>query len=290
MFKSIARLITLLIIISVASVLALPVAAQNDDDVFDFPFLENGDSVSASFEPGVDSQLYAFVASAGDRLTVRMVQSPATSPLDPFLIVFSEFGEVMAYDDDGGDNPYFSALIRDFNVEADGLYFVLATHKEGTRKSLEETIGNSAQSTLNYTLTLSGITPPVRFDLEDALDAFMQNEISVGGRVSAELSETAPVAFITFIGAEGQTVTLETSNPAGESVDTIIMLFDIEGRRIGINDDAPGIGLLSRITTELEVDGAHLALVTAYQYERTSELNFAWSEEGTTTLSLTATP
>jgi hypothetical protein len=285
MHKLVFRLI---IVLSMALMVALPVAAQDDDDLFDFPFLRNGDSVNASFGEGYDSQLYAFVASAGDRVTIRMVQSPATSPLDPYLLVLTEFGEVIAFDDDGGDSPYFSALIRDLRLNNDGLYFVLATHKEGTRKSLEDVIGTEANNALNYTLSISGITPPVNFDADDALETFIQSEINTGQQVQMDLNGDAPVVFANFVGQRGQEVTLETSNTSTNAqVDTILMLFDTEGRRISINDDGQGIGLLSRITAELEADGRYLVLVTAYQYERTSEVSFAWTGEGSTALSLT---
>lgn len=285
MFKLSVRVLAA-ILLCVVVVVAPTLASTNesDGDGFAWPLLENGDTVTASFETGHDSQIFAFVASANDRVTIRMAQTPDDSPLDPLLIVLSMDGAVVAYDDDGGTNPYFSALVDGFIVPEDGLYLIIATHKEGPRFPLAEVIGESALAGgLDYTLSINGITAPVDFEMDDAT---LPGQIAaIGERVLVEISAEAAVAFVTFEAQSGQTVTLETDDP-GDGVDTILLLFDAEGRRIGINDDAPGIGMLSRLEIDIEEDGLYLALVTAYQYERTAEPDFTWREEGVTALSI----
>jgi hypothetical protein len=256
------------------------VSAQNDDETLTFPLVINGDRIQAQFTAEYDSQIYAFVASSGDRVTVHMAQDPATSPLDPFLLIFDSAGVVIASDDDGGDTPYFSALIQNLQIQKDGVYYILTTHKDSLRRSLSDTLSASElEDGLNYTLTLTGNTPPVNFDMEEA----SITPANLTSAQSIDLASNQALGLVAFIG-DDKTFTFETSNVADGNIDTILLLFDAEGQRIAVNDDEPSLGLLSRIEAELEADSAYLLIVTAYQYERTAEASFAWESEGTITL------
>jgi hypothetical protein len=256
--------------------------AQNDDETFTIPFVNNGDRLSAQLNDEYDSQIYAFLASGGDRVTLHMAQDPATSPLDPLLIVYDTTGAIIAVDDDGGDNPYFSALIRNLEINDDGIYYILATHKDGLRRSLAEVIATAdLQAGLNYTLSIDGNNTPINFDLEAA--SLQPDDLPNNQTIN--LASHQALGLFPFAG-QGRTFTFETSNIDDGNIDTILLLFDGEGRRIAVNDDAPDLGLLSRIEAELEADAGYLLLVTAYQYERTAEASFLWNSAGEVRLSV----
>lgn len=256
--------------------------AQNDDETFTFPFVRNGDRISAQFTDEYDSQIYAFLATNGDRVTVHMAQDPATSPLDPLLIVYDATGAIIAVDDDGGDNPYFSALISNLEINADGIYYILATHKDGLRRSLADAIPTAdLEDGLDYTLAIAGNTPPINFDLEAAT---LQADDLTSGQ-AFDLSTEQAFGLFPFMG-DDHTFIFETSNIDNGDIDTILLLFDAQGRRIAVNDDAPNLGLLSRIEAELEAYEGYLLIVTAYQYERTAEARFMWNSAGTVRLNV----
>lgn len=255
------------------------VSAQNNDETFAFPVLENGDRITAQLTEEYDTQIYSFLASSGDRVTVHMAQDPATSPLDPFLVITDSEGAVIAVDDDGGDTPYFSALIRNLPIEKDGIYYVIATHKDSLRRSLSDALGDDVGDGLDYILTITGNTPPVNFDLEEA----SLQAVNINNSQEFDLSSDQALGLAPFIG-DDKTFTFETANVGAGNIDTILMLFDGEGRRIAVNDDDPQLGLLSRIEAELEADAPYLLVVTAYQYERTFERSVVWNSAGTVRL------
>lgn len=257
------------------------VSAQDDDETLAFPFVKNGDRVTGQLSEIYDSQIYAFLASAGDRVTVHMAQDPATSPLDPFLIIFDGTGAIVAVDDDGGDTPYFSALIANLTIPENGIYYILATHKEGLRRSLADVIAEDELGDgLDYILTISGNTPPANQSADES--AVLADDLGLLEQVSThpfDLSSSQSFGLLSFVG-DDKTFTFQTANVADGNIDTILLLFDGEGRRIAVNDDDPDLGLLSRIEADLEADTGYLLIVTAYQYERTAEASFAWNSAG----------
>lgn len=66
---------------------------------------------------------YAFLASAGDVITITMDHT--SGDLDPLLLLFTTDGTQLASDDDSG--PGKDARITAFTITEDGIYYIIAT-------------------------------------------------------------------------------------------------------------------------------------------------------------------
>lgn len=256
------RIVTLLLLLLAFGGLAY---AQEETDATDLNFiqLEDGEAVSGVFEDVVNAQLYMFLGSAGDEVTIEMVQAEE-SLLDPFLVLIGSRGQVYAEDDDSGDVP-LSALIDGFELPEDGLYFVLATSFNGLRRgAVDDEEGMEPEF---YELTVSGINTPD--DLEDAESyAYFSGRMAPGDANVLELTVEEPIFFVTFSASDDEAVTITTSDDGdGDPVDTLLYLFNPFGERIAVNDDAGDGTLFSQIETLTEEEGIYMVFATAYQYQ-----------------------
>ncbi|PJF20972.1 MAG: hypothetical protein CUN56_13455, partial [Phototrophicales bacterium] len=166
MFKLTLKLITAALIILLLGMLPQVTTAQEDDPFYHDYLLENGVSFEAEFKDDINMHLYAFLASRGDVVTIQMTQlDPDTNRLDPYLILLSDTGEVIAVDDDGGD-LFLSAALKDIRIPEDGVYFIIASDSYGRRFSTSEYL-NDSDVRMPYTLSVTGINEPDEFDEPD---------------------------------------------------------------------------------------------------------------------------
>ena len=273
MIRFTSRLVAVALIVVLLGVVWI---ASAQDDTIEINPVENGETVTGTFDDRIDGQLHFFFGSRNDSVTVFMSQIEETSLLDPYLVLLDVEGRVLAADNDGGETPYFSALIEDYTLPADGLYIILATHAQGLRLSLNDVLGNEAATGFDYELTVSGITTPEDDDaLTDFEPAILTDSITV------EIDAAQAVAFALVEGEADETLTLGTESADG--VDTILSLFDPAGARVAINDDRDG-ALTSAIQTTLDTDGIYLVLVTGYGFEETTDRTFEWGNTGSITL------
>lgn len=237
--KTLRLLLIALILITIAAV-------QAQETAYELPAIQSGDTVEGLFEENIISQLYGFYASAGDSLSISMVQD--NDNLDPFLVLLNSEGAVLAYDDDSGEEAY-SALIS-YEVEEDGAYFVLATSEyshylDGTVSEVDEEQG--------YSLSITGHTTPTT--VEDAeLVTLELSPMSVGTQLSGESSEETPAAFFIFEGEAGTSVSLSLD----ADFFSVVYLFAPDGSRIAVD---PAL-----VSMELEEDGVYLVMVADYRF------------------------
>ncbi len=233
-----------------------PVDEDIDPTVLNLPLLEDGESIDLSFANTDGALLVAFNASEGDEVTISMTQT--NDNLDPYLVVFNSVGLILAADDDSGDEP-LSSLIEDLEIPADDSYFVLATSFSTRNAALDGQDGED----LTFEITVSGNTPPA--DIPEGSFAYSTYGLEIGESIDIEVTEEYPAAFITFIGSEGDEVTL--SAPSDE-LDTLLMLFDYTGARIAVDDDGGSEPLAAEIAdAELPLEGVYFAILTYYSYQ-----------------------
>lgn len=252
------RILALVLILCIG----LSVAAQ-DEPQLELIRLQDGDPVRNVFEESVDAHLYAFEGNAGDVVTITMVQE-ANSPLDPYLALLGAAGEVYITNDDDGDIP-LAALIDSFELPSDGTYFVLATDNLFIRKSRAEVTEGETEP-LVYELTLSGITTTAEED--ETIEVF-SGSMDMGDAATIAITPDEPIFYLTFTADEGEVVTISTRDDEdGESVDTLLYLFDPEGNRVAVNDDN-GVDFFSAIEEfEIPQDGLYLIFATAWDYSQ----------------------
>ncbi|MFW5690942.1 MAG: hypothetical protein ACOCXZ_00460 [Chloroflexota bacterium] len=277
--------IGLMLVLLLALMFAGPAAAQDneDNDIYLPLLLENGDVVLGNFLDSVNAHLYGFYASAGDTVSISMVQQPEDSLLDPYLILISADGRVIDTDDDGGP-VFYSALMDNVTLPEDGLYLVLATDRLGLRFNYEDAFSEMdvSEIELTYELTIAGINTP---DDVDALEIDAV-PLSFGEVVEFEINQTRAVGFAVFEGLEGDVISLTTLDQ-GDDLDTIVNLFEPEGLRLAINDDGEDLGLYSQITdAELPEDGLYLVMVTVYGFQDSYDPTLPWDQEGIVGLTL----
>jgi hypothetical protein len=247
------------LLLALCLTLALPAAAQDDEDDparLDITLLEDGVPVEDAFENEFAARLYAFGASAGDVVTISM--DPAgNSPIDPYLVLLGEEGEVYFSDDDGGRAP--AARIDRFPIREDGAYLVLATTFQGRRIQDNEI---EAGEPLEYRLVAEGFTSP-NPDREDPrpIQVF---DAEIGDAFDIEISVELPVAYVTFLADEGDVVSISAIS---NDLDTLLYLFDREGNRIALNDDRAEDRSSLIPDFELPEDGVYLVFVTAYDFD-----------------------
>jgi hypothetical protein len=251
-----ALMMGLLVILSLIGVVG--VSAQDDADTqFKVIILQDGDVYSGAFEGDKTAELYAFNGSAGDVVTISMVQEK-NSDLDPFLVLLGERGQMFASDDDSGEAIAMSATISDFELPADGSYYILATSFAYVDAILPEGQEPLAEPQ-NYELSISGVTQPTKmegYDPDSVL--FFSTDVTGGGEGTAETTFEEPVYYFKFTASAGDVVNITT---VSDNFDTIIHLFAPNGQRIAVNDDSDGTN--SAITSfELPEDGEYVFFVT----------------------------
>lgn len=234
-------------------------AANNEDPT-------NPNYVLSMFEPDGDesfegeltaevtAQLYGFVGSAGDIVTISMTQDP-DSALDPYIVLLGPAGQVVARDDDSGEAS-LSALINEVELPANGSYFVLASSYNTINDTTLTDEEAEAFEGATYVITATGMTPPPD---EESLYFTSRLELNTefpGGYSTPE----EPVYFFTYVATEGEVIDISMSS---EQFDTFVMVFAPGGNRIAANDDGEGVGTNSSLTgVVLEEAAKYLVFAT----------------------------
>ncbi len=258
-------------------------AIAQEDTGLTFNILESDETFVNAFEDEINAHLYAFFGTTGDVVNITMQESP-DSTLDPYLVLLGASGAVYAADDDGGATPAapFASRIQDFELPEDGVYMVLATSFTGLRRPAFVMEGEDPSPQF-YEITVTGNTTPQDLDTEEF--TIFYGDMSINQTSTLEITAQEPVFYIVFPAEAGESLTVFTGDDGnGESVDTVLHLFDSEGNRIGMNDDAEGRGLFSEITFDAPSEGPYLILATAYDFN--DSFRPEWSGAGTFTLTI----
>lgn len=230
-------------------------ATEADSSMLTLPTLLDGEAAELTLEDSDGALLVAFNASEGDEVTISM----NSDDLDPYLVLFGSAAQLLASDDDSGEES-FAALIEDFEIPEDGTYFILATTFFSRNTEL---IGEDDPT---FTLLVEGNTQPEGV-AEDSFSYFSVSA-TIGETVELPIDETQPSYFVTFEGAEGDEIVINAPSP---ELDTLAMLFDAQGQRIAVDDDGGEEPLAAMIEAELPTDGLYFLLVTTYNFAQVAD-------------------
>ena len=224
---------------------------EGEEDILSLPLILSGEVVDLSFAGTNGALLAAFNASEGDVVTISM--TAVSEFLDPFIVVFDWSTIPIAAND---DSDGLDSLIEGLEIPADGTYFILATTFFGANG--EET----GEQDREFQLTVEGNTQPP--DVEVDSFSYLVSTVEMGEAYDVDINAETPAYFIEFLGEAGQQVTIDAPSA---TLDTLMMLFDIEGNRIAVDDDGGDEPLAAHIEVELPESGYYLLLLTTYDYD-----------------------
>lgn len=175
--------------------------------------LEYGASVTGAISNTTYEVEYTFQGSAGDVVSISMTAT--AGDLDPLLVLYGPFGEVLNFNDDVNtvEGNYNSALV--FRLPQDGEYMILATRFDG----------DLGISTGEFVL-----------DLQTTSDTMAVIAMSYGDSVTGYLDNAQYEQHYTFEGVAGDVVTIEMI-ATSSNLDPLLILYDFNNEELTRNDD-----------------------------------------------------
>jgi hypothetical protein len=219
------------VLLLMLSMVAGVFAQDGEEDPFELPVLEDGEPITGTFTGLITGQLYVFVGSEGDEVTISMLQDEQ-STLDPYLVLLDAEGGVIAYNDDSEDpNDLALSSLIEIQLPNSGLYLLLATQYG----ELISTIADESTEGGDYIVTVSGLTSPDIDDEDLILDAVL---LESGAQETLLVTEESTVHYAAFAAEAGQQVRIVTSEGAESPLDdTLLYVFDPLGNRVVVADD-----------------------------------------------------
>ena len=202
-------------------------------------------------------QVYTFVAEAAEQFTLSMTRE--SGDLDPYLLLTTEQGAILAISDDGGTGA--NALIPALTLPGPGRYFVIATRfgqelgsTSGTYNLLVQhaDYGTSRATALRY-----------------------------GQSVLGQITRGNPVAFYFVRAQRGEVITITMRRVSGD-LDPHLDFATADGQILISNDDDPlAEGTLNASIRDFTILRSDVYLIQATGYSGT---------EGSFTLTVTQVP
>ncbi|NWF70305.1 MAG: pre-peptidase C-terminal domain-containing protein [Chloroflexi bacterium] len=254
-------------------------------DTSDAEPIEYGDTVEGEITEDVTFVVYEFEGSEGDFVTITMIDTSRRDTLDPAVVLLDEDGETLTINDDAdssADLPdTFDSQITEFELPADGTYFIVATRFSGEgdfELTLEEGEGSGGGDDSGSGDLVSISIGDFEMQVEDA------EALEYGDTVEGEITEDAPAVLYVFEGQEGDVVTITMIDTSRrDTLDPLLVLADENGDEVTRNDDADSSADLpdtfdSQITEfELPADGVYYVIASRFSgegdYELTIESN-----------------
>jgi hypothetical protein len=225
----------------------------------------DGIAQSHTLDPPGDRDYLSFEVQAGMQYTVETGNlGPAC---DTVLVMYDEDGTALTDDDDGGEQALASRLR--WTAGEDGVLFI-----EVESFDQETEVGNT-----EYDVWVSKSEPVLvdedEYEPDDTLER--AKEILPGIPQTHGLHDPGDRDWVFFEAVEGKTYVIETSGLRG-GTDTIIFLYDHEGKELAENDDGGSESNASRITWNAQSSGTlYVVIQDYYGYEVTPETGYTVS-------------
>jgi hypothetical protein len=232
--------------------------------------IEFGETVSGQLSLTEPSAEYAFVASAGDIVTITLL----SDDFDTYLFLSDDDGMELRFDDDGAGN--LNSQINSYELQEDGTYIIGAN-------SYAYAI-TDVTTPGSYTLSLELVDQPtgvIVTPTDVPRPDIVAGTISIGETIEGALSLGSPNAEYVFLASAGDVVTITlTSN----DFDSYLLLIDANGVELQRDDDSAG-GLNSQISAYLiSEDGMYTIVADSWDH-----VNSGGVEAGSFTLMLAST-
>lgn len=225
-----------------------------------------GDTVQGIISNSLPSQQYRFRGGAGDTVTFSMATT--SGDLDAYLILVDTSGNVIAEDNDGGQDTDAQLTV---GLPADADYFIVATRR-GQDQGL--TSGE-------FVLAITSSAPPRTVDAAATLpeDYVGLPTIALNEEVTGRITDAVFQETYVFFAEAGTEVEITLEAATGSTLDPLVVLLDSQRIPIAENDD--DVGQDSRLTTILPQTGYYAIVATRFELD-------AGSTQGEYVLNLTA--
>lgn len=180
-----------------------------------------GQTVDGSLSPGQPSAFFAFMAQAGDAVTITLIVTGGS--LDPFLVLSDTARTPLAVDDNSAGD--LNARLN-YVIPADGEYIIQATHAGG----MIPPEGGA------YTLNLTAVTESVPLAEQPAVGAassevMLLAPLPLAATVSDTLTRQTPLRIYWFEGQAGDLLVVMPQQLA--EFQPLLALFDRSFNEVG---------------------------------------------------------
>lgn len=202
------------------------------------------ETITAELSENRYERFYVFEGTRNQIISISMNRTGFAGQLDSYLILTNANFEALIEDDDNGEGS--SALIDEYRLPYDGLYYIIATRY----------LRSDGTSFGEYNLTLTD---------EGSAFAGVPPEIPrllYGSTIEGSITATDPDSLYAFWGTEGERVIIVLDKTAG-NLDPVLELLDAEQLRM-LRDDDSGFENNARLDTVLTYTGLHYIRATRY--------------------------
>ncbi len=179
---------------------------------------------------------------AEEEITYVIETSDLGAEMDTVIYLYSEDGEELAQNDDGGEESLASRIT--WSVDSTGILYVM----------IQSYSNDGASPNMHYSISVSeGLAfRPDSHEPDDSRD--QASEIEVGSFQSHNLHVTGDGDWTSFQAMAGTNYVIGTFN-LGDRIDTLISLYDANGRELASDDDGGDQSLASRLAWTATEDG-----------------------------------
>lgn len=233
--------------------------AQPDNQNVQITFLTPGEVEQGELGKNISATLFGFDGSQGDVVTITMTQ--ITDGFDPYLVLLGPRGEVVAHDDDSGRTS-LSAEISNITLPTNGSYLIVAsTYFAVDHASDDPSLKAARQFDIEVTGAHAAVNDP---DYSETRAQLYSGDLTVGTSTDGYSNADEPVYYYFLEASASQNLDIVVTQA---DFDTLLMIFDHKGDRIGLNDDDPNGGLTSALRDfHVPEDGYYLVMITALGY------------------------
>lgn len=230
-----------------------------------------GDTVEGVLDESTPRMVYVFPGEQGMHVRIALL----SEVFDTFLILNDPAGEVLAQDDDSGDDLNAQIWVT---LPADGDYTIIATSLREVISRGEFFVTGAYTLSLEATDTLPGAPeqptpmPPTAIPTPapTRVPAEVVAMIAMGETITGELTEAAPSLAYTFEAAAGDQVIITLIS---DDFDAYLFLRDSNDAQLRRDDDGAGESNARIGPYTIPADGVYTIVVDSYLNANTNQID-----------------
>ncbi|MEM9954072.1 MAG: PPC domain-containing protein [Chloroflexota bacterium] len=202
-------------------------------------------TITAELTENRYERFYVFEGQRDQVISISMERTGFAGQLDAYLILANAGFQPLIEDDDGGTGS--SALINEYRLPADGLYYIIATRFE---REAGTTFGEYNLTVTDEGSAFAGVPPEIP-------------RLLYGTTLQDTITFDDTDSLFVFWGTEGERVIISMDQTSG-TLNPVIELLDSQQIRMVLDDDS-GFENNARLDTVLTYTGVHYIRATRYE-------------------------